>query len=67
MLGNGGTRPADLVCSFEAMCEGCAFFATTVEFKDRLLAQRDHVAKHGQSARQGLYEQLIEGLEEGAS
>ncbi len=64
MLGNGWcTRPADLDCSFEAMCEGCAFFATTVEFKDTLLAQRDHAGAHGQSARQGLYERLVEGLE----
>ena len=39
MLGNGWcTRPAELDCSFEAMCEGCGFFATTVEFKDTLEA-----------------------------
>lgn len=68
MLGNGWcTRPVDLDCSFEAMCEGCAFFATTVEFKDRLLAQRDHAAKHRQQAREGLYEGLLQGLEEETS
>jgi integrase len=68
MLGNGWcTRPKDLDCSFEAMCEGCAFFSTTVEFKPTLRAQRDHAATHGQSARQGIYERLLDGLEEGAS
>ncbi|HXZ62554.1 MAG TPA: tyrosine-type recombinase/integrase [Acidimicrobiales bacterium] len=68
MLGNGWcTRPADLDCSFEAMCEGCAFFATTVEFKDRLVAQLQHAVTHRQTQRQGIYERLIDGLEEGAS
>jgi hypothetical protein len=65
MLGNGWcTRPAELDCSFEALCEGCGFFATTVEFKGTLTAQRDHAAAHGQRKRQVLYEGLIDGLEE---
>jgi site-specific recombinase XerD len=68
MLGNGWcTRPAELDCSFEAMCEGCGFFATTVEFKDTLTRQAEHAAKHGQTARQGLYESLLDGLEEATS
>ena len=34
MLGNGYcTRPIELDCSFEAICEGCTYFATTIEFK----------------------------------
>jgi site-specific recombinase XerD len=34
MLANGWcTRPAELDCNFEAICEGCGFFATTIEFK----------------------------------
>jgi integrase len=65
MLGNGWcTRPAELDCSIEALCEGCGFFATTVEFKGTLTAQRDHAAAHGQRKRQVLYEGLIDGLEE---
>jgi hypothetical protein len=44
--------------------EGCGFFATTVEFKGTLTAQRDHAAAHGQRKRQVLYEGLIDGLEE---
>lgn len=68
MLGNGWcTRPAHLDCSFEALCEGCGFFATTVEFKDTLTRQRDHAASRGQRSRQALYERLVEGLEGGPS
>ena len=65
MLANGWcTRPAELDCSFEAICEGCGFFATTVEFKDTLTRQADHAAEHGQQARQSLYEGLLHGLDE---
>ena len=68
MLGNGWcTRPAELDCSFEAMCEGCGFFATTVEFKDTLTARPGTQRSHGQKARQGLYEALLDGLEEATS
>ena len=63
MLGNGWcTRPPNLDCSFESLCEGCGFFATTVEFKDTLTAQRDHAASHGQIKRQVLFDSLVEGL-----
>jgi site-specific recombinase XerD len=65
MLGNGWcTRPEYLDCSFEAICEGCGFFATTVEFKDRLEQQRDHAAGRGQRSREVLYERLVDNLEE---
>ena len=67
MLGNGWcTRPAELDCSFEAMCEGCGFFATTVEFKSRLEAQRDHAARRGQRPREALYGRLVDRLAEAA-
>ncbi|HZT66872.1 MAG TPA: tyrosine-type recombinase/integrase [Acidimicrobiales bacterium] len=60
MLGNGWcTRPRELDCSFEAICEGCGFFATGPEFLPRLRAQRDHAAAHDQHARQRLYEDLV--------
>jgi integrase len=68
MLGNGWcTRPSHLDCSFESLCEGCGFFATTVEFKGTLQRQRDHAATHGQTKRIALYEGLLDGLETGAS
>jgi integrase len=68
MLGNGWcTRPEDLDCSFEAICEGCGFFATGVEFKHTLEAQRAHAARRGQRSREALYGRLVDGLEEVAS
>lgn len=65
MLGNGWcTRPAAMDCSFEALCEGCGFFATSVEFKPTLERQRDHATEHGQPTRQAIYERLLERVEE---
>jgi integrase len=66
MLGNGFcTRPPELDCSFETICEGCGFFATTVEFLPTLQRQRNHAAAHGQSARTKLFDALLAGLSEG--
>ena len=64
MLGNGFcTRPPELDCAFETVCEGCGFFATTVEFRPTLQRQRDHAAGHGQAARTELYEGLLARLD----
>jgi len=64
MLGNGWcTRPAAMDCSFEALCEGCGFFATSVEFKPTLERQRAHATEHGQPKRQAIYERLLERVE----
>ena len=68
MLGNGFcTRPSHLDCSFEALCEGCGFFATTVEFTGTLTRQRDHAASRGQTQRQALYQSLLDGLDGAAA
>jgi integrase len=65
MLGNGWcTRPAELDCSFETICEGCGFFATTIEFKPTLRAQADHATQHDQPARAQLYQHLIDTTQE---
>jgi hypothetical protein len=53
------TRPAELDCRFETLCEGCGFFATTIEFKPTLTRQRDHAAAHDQPARAGIYQHLL--------
>ena len=67
MLGNGWcNRPEDLDCSFESICEGCGFFATTVEFKHTLEAQRAHAKKHKQSQRAALFDRLVDELLEAA-
>lgn len=60
MLGNGWcTRPTDLDCAFETICEGCGFFQTTIEFRPTLQAQRDHAATHDQPQRAALYDKII--------
>jgi site-specific recombinase XerD len=64
MLGNGScTRPRDTDCSFEAICEGCGYYQTSIEFAPTLRAQRDHAATHGQTTRVQLYGTLLDRLE----
>ena len=68
MLGNGWcTRPAELDCSYDTICEGCGFFATTVEFKPTLARQAEHAAAHGQDERATIYRRVIASLDEDAS
>jgi hypothetical protein len=40
LLGNGYcTRPPELDCAFEAICETCTFFQTSIEFRPTLQAR----------------------------
>jgi integrase len=65
LLGNGWcTRPAELDCSFESICEHCAHFATNKTFQPVLLRQRDHAARNGQTARAELFTTLIDRLQD---
>jgi len=60
MPGNGYcTRPPQLDCAFESICETCSYFQTSIEFRPALAAQRDHAATHGQSGRQELFTRLL--------
>jgi hypothetical protein len=62
MLGNGYcTRPPELDCAFESICESCTFFQTTIEFRPTLLAQRDDACAKGQVRRAQIYDNLITG------
>jgi site-specific recombinase XerD len=64
MLGNGWcTRPADLDCTFETICEGCGFFQPTIEFRPILQAQHDHADSHNQPARAKTYKRLLDTIE----
>jgi len=68
LLANGWcTRPKEMDCQFESICEGCGFFATTVEFKGTLTRQRDHATDHDQPERAAVFERLLDGLDEEAS
>lgn len=61
MLGNGlCTRPAELECRMETICETCAYFTTGPEFVPVLLRQRDHARHHHQPDRATLYDQLLD-------
>jgi integrase len=67
MLGNGWcTRPKELDCQFESICEGCGFFQTDIKFLPTLQRQRDHAADHDQPDRTQLFQQLIDRVEEAA-
>jgi len=63
MLGNGYcTRPPELDCAFESICESCAFFQTGIEFRPTLQAQHDAAANKGQEHRSQLFNQLLGNL-----
>jgi site-specific recombinase XerD len=65
MLGNGMcTRPVELDCRIETICETCAYFETGPQFVPVLLRQRDHARTHHQTARAKLYDHLITRAEE---
>jgi hypothetical protein len=60
LLGNGWcTRPAKLDCAFESICETCAYFQTSIEFRPTLQAQHDDAAAKRQTGRQQLFSQLL--------
>ena len=68
MLGNGYcTRPPELDCTFESICESCTFFHATIEFRPTLQRQHDDAASKGQAGRQQLFEGLLARLDEEAS
>jgi integrase len=68
MLGNGFcTRPVEMDCHFESICESCTFFATTIEFKPTLLRQRDDAKDKGQIGREKIFDGLLQRLEDTAS
>ena len=64
LLGNGWcTRPPQLDCAFETICETCSYFQTSIEFRPTLAAQHDHAAAHGQTSRQELFARLIHQID----
>lgn len=63
MFGNGYcTRPPELDCAFESICESCAFFQTSIQFRPTLQAQHDDAANKGQEHRTQLFDQLLSNL-----
>jgi integrase len=65
LLGNGYcTRPPQLDCAFESICETCSYFQTSIEFRPTLTAQHDHAAAHAQTSRQQLFTRLISQIDD---
>jgi hypothetical protein len=67
-LGNGYcTRPVEMDCHFESICESCSFFVTTIEFRPTRQRQRDHAARKGQIGRQKIFDGILNRLDTTAS
>jgi site-specific recombinase XerD len=65
LLGNGHcTRPLELDCRFQTICEGCGFFHTGPEFVTILRRQRDDATAHNDHPRTNLYDDLIRVIDE---
>jgi len=65
LLGNGCcTRPLELDCRFQTICEGCGFFETGPEFVTILRRQRDDAAGHTDLPRMKLYDELVRIIDE---
>ena len=63
MLGNGYcTRPVELDCAFETICESCTYFATTIEFRPTLRRQHKDAVRKNQTARSELFKSLLDGI-----
>jgi hypothetical protein len=53
------TRPAELDCRMDTVCETCAYFKTGPDFVPVLMRQRDHARRHGQKQRAALFDGLV--------
>ncbi len=56
------TRPAQLDCSYQTICEGCGFFQTDEEFLPILRRQRDNAEALADFERAHIFKELVEGL-----
>jgi hypothetical protein len=67
-LGNGWcTRPPQLDCAFESICETCSYFQTSIEFRPTLAAQHDDAVARHQDHRGQLFASLLARLDQDAS
>jgi hypothetical protein len=68
MPGNGWcTRPPELDCAFESICQTCTLFQTSIEFRPTLTAQRDDAAARHQDHRKQLFTSLLARIDQDAS
>jgi hypothetical protein len=63
LLGNGYcTRPVELDCQFESVCETCVRFATGPEFAPVILRQRDHARERDHTRLAAVYPGLLDRI-----
>jgi site-specific recombinase XerD len=68
MLGNGWcTRPPELDCAFESICETCTFFQTSIEFRPTLQAQHNDATAKNQDHRGQLFASLLARIDQDVS
>lgn len=68
LLGNGYcSRPAELGCRYETICETCSFFAPTIAFRDTIQNQLDDAHTQGETRRKDVYANILKRLDEPAS
>jgi len=68
LLGNGWcTRPPQLDCAFESICETCSYFQTSIEFRPVLQAQHDDALTKHQDHRGQLFATLLARADQDAS
>ncbi len=68
LLGNGYcTRPPELDCAFESICETCTFFQTSIEFRPTLQAQHDDAQAKQQTHRAQPFGSLLDRVNRDAS
>ncbi len=61
------TRPPELDCTFESICETCTFFQTSIEFRPTLQRQHDDATTKDQTHRGQLFDQLLTRIDREAS
>lgn len=60
LLGNGHcTRPRQLNCQHDTVCETCVYFQTSIAFRPVLQAQHDDAASKNQTDRQQVFLELL--------
>jgi integrase len=68
LLGNGYcTRPNELACRYETICETCSCYAPTNAFRDTLQNQHDDADTHGDNHRKDVYATILLDLDKTAS
>jgi hypothetical protein len=63
LLANGHcTRPSQLDCAYQTICEGCGFFETGPEFIPILRRQKESAVEQADFERTHIFQELIDGL-----